>query len=121
MIKENIEILEKEIKKLSNEKMTMTNAEAIARCYASKIALESLLAEQEGNYTTLQHKTATEGEFQKVEGYNPVPTLSIFYNAHSGHNLKKVCLEIKELCDSVYATLESEEEKNIFAEFLNTF
>ena len=35
---------------------------------------------------------------------------------HSEHNLKKLCLEIQEFCMSIYATLENEEEKEIFSD-----
>lgn len=45
-----------------------------------------------------------------------IPSLNEFYKNHTEHNLKKVCLEIRELCLSIYSTLQNEEEKNIYLE-----
>lgn len=48
------------------------------------------------------------------------PSIEKYYNEHSEHNLKKLCLEIKEFCVSVYSTLQSEEEKKIYFDMLKS-
>ena len=47
------------------------------------------------------------------------PSYDEYMKIHSEHNLKKLCLEIQEFCMSIYATLESEEEKQIFFDAIN--
>ena len=111
MIKENIQILEEEIIKLSNEKITSSSAQIIASLYCSNLALKELLKE-EGESIPFYQESATEGEIRSESTI--IPSLQTFYNSHNEHFLKKVCLEIDELCVSVYANLKTEEEKNIF-------
>lgn len=114
MINNNITVLEEEIKKVSSEKMSMDNAQTIAFCYMAKIALEKLLSEKEEKDILPQNKNATEKKYERNSTFSLVPTLDIFLKEHTEHNLKKVCLELKETCLSIYATLRNEQEKEIF-------
>ena len=56
----------------------------------------------------------------KIESYTEqktteaIPSLNEFYKNHTEHNLKKVCLEIRELCLSIYSTLQTQAEKEIY-------
>lgn len=118
MANNNITVLEEELKKLSSKKMSMDNVQAIAFCYTAKIALEKLLSEENEKDTLTQNKNATEEEYERNSTFSPMPTLDIFLKEHTEHNLKKVCLELKETCLSIYATLRNEQEKEIFK---NTF
>ena len=51
---------------------------------------------------------------QQEELIDVFPALKEYQKEHSEHNLRKLCLEIQEFCISVYATLKSQEEKNIY-------
>ena len=111
MIKENIQILENEIAKLGREKITSSSAQIIGSLYCSKLALKELL-EGKGETIPLSQEKATQGEIRNEEAI--IPSLQMFYIEHDEHSLKKLCLEIDELCVSVYANLKTDEEKLIF-------
>ena len=49
------------------------------------------------------------------------PTWESFCNEHNEHNLAKLCIEMKEFEAAVYATLQSEREKEIFVKNKNVF
>ena len=42
------------------------------------------------------------------------PALQKYKTEHSTANLQKLCVEIKEFCKSVYASTESEKEREIY-------
>ena len=118
-IQENIKTLNDEIEKLSKEKITNSIAQTLNVYYGAKNALESIL--KENNKSVLVYNETTEEEQKITSIDNDVEYLSSvneFFQNHTKHNLKKLCLEIQELCVSIYATLRSEEEKNIFTEFV---
>ena len=114
-IQNNIKVLDEDIRKLSNEKINNSIAQTLNVYYGAKIALESIL--KENNKSVLAYnETLDEG--QKITSINNnveyLSSANEFFQNHTEHNLKKLCLEIQELCVSIYATLRSEEEKNIF-------
>jgi hypothetical protein len=42
------------------------------------------------------------------------PALQKYKTEHNTANLQKLCAEIKEFCKSVYASTESEQERNVY-------
>ena len=46
------------------------------------------------------------------------PTLEKYYTEQNEHNFKKLCLEIQEFCVSIYATIQSEEEKKVYFDMI---
>ena len=99
MIRDNINILSSEIEKLSNQKITNSTSELLANYYMAKTALESLVENTPPMFEA------------RIDS---MPALANFQNNHTEQNLQRVCLEIRELCLSVWATLRTEEEKTIF-------
>lgn len=49
------------------------------------------------------------------------PALQKYKTEHSTANLQKLCAEIKSFCKAVYASTESEEERNVYMLMLTTF
>ena len=45
---------------------------------------------------------------------NLFPALEEYHDNHCEHNLKKLCLQIQEFCTAVYATLQTEGEKDVY-------
>lgn len=56
---------------------------------------------------------------QKEELKDIFPALSKYQNEHTTENLKKLCVEIKEFCKSVYASTRNEEEAAIYKDMIN--
>lgn len=115
-IQENIRFLNEEIIKLSAETMSPTLAQNISAYFGAKIALESLLGNSIGidNKNLLLYNKGQENTYVNVSREELFPTLTEFRQNHTEHNLKKLCLEVKEFCISIYSTLQNEEEKNIY-------
>ena len=120
-IQKNIDILNEDIEKLSQEKINNSIAQMLSAYYGAKIALESIL-NKNGKTTTDIEKTTPQIENKTFinELDNAFPTYNKYLQEHSEHNLKKLCLEIKEFCVSVYSTLQSEEEKKIYFDMLKS-
>ena len=57
---------------------------------------------------------------QQEELIDVFPALREYQKEHSEHNLRKLCLEIQEFCVSIYATLKSDEEKNIYFDMVKS-
>lgn len=51
---------------------------------------------------------------QQNEFVNIFPALKDYQSNHTEHNLKKLCLEIQEFCQSVYVTTTNDTERKIY-------
>ena len=108
-IAENIRILEEEIQKISTKEMTPSLAQNLDTFYGAKNALESLL----------KNPTTKEAVIIEQSTYNEyLPTINKYMQEQNEHNLKKVCLEIQEVCASIYATLKNDKEKDIYLDMV---
>lgn len=108
-IQDNIRILDEEMVKLSMEKMTPSLAQNLNAYFGAKIALESLL----------KNPTTKEAVIIEQSTYNEyLPTINKYMQEQNEHNLKKVCLEIQEVCASIYATLKNDKEKDIYLDMV---
>ena len=111
MIEKNLQEINKEIVKLSNEKITMANAQNIALLFGAKLALKSIL-EADSEITLPADKKSL--EFETANNNEYFPSFKELQKKHNTHNLQKVCVELQEFCILIYSTLKTEEEKNIF-------
>lgn len=112
-VQENIDILEEEILKLSNEKINSSIAERLNVFYGAKNALENIelkkLTKSTDNDIIQQDNTMLQKPSQIFSEYLENRTL---------RNLQKLCLEIQEMCVSVYATLQNDEEKQVYLDMI---
>lgn len=103
-IQNNVQILTEEIEKLSREKITNSTAQLLSTYYGAKKCL-------------LEMQTPLTKEAENDIIISPseyLPSARDYFNTHERRSLQKLCLEIQELCVSVYATLQNEEEKTIY-------
>ena len=112
-VQKNIDILEEEILKLSNEKINSSIAERLNVFYGAKNALENIelkkLTKSTDNDIIQQDNTMLQKPSQMFSEYLENRTL---------RNLQKLCLEIQEMCVSVYATLQNDEEKQVYIDMV---
>ena len=117
IIENNIDVLNEDLHKLSREKITNSSAQTIGLYYMAKIALENILNKKQ--ISTSETKT-DESVAKKTSDFEvaiyTLPNVKEYFANHTENNLKKACLELKEMCLSVYATLSNNNEKNIFLE-----
>ena len=108
-IYDNIKILDEEIEKLSREKMTTSTAQLLNAYYGAKVALEHT-----GDMLTNKYKNDI------IVKRGDTIISNDYFNIQNEHNLKKLCIEIQELCISVYATLRNDSEKNIYMDMIQS-
>ena len=103
-VQNNIQILTEEIEKLSREKITNSTAQILSTYYGAR----KCLAEMQ---TPLTKNVESDIMIPHSEY---LPSAKAYFDTHEMRSLQKLCLEIQELCVSVYATLQNDEEKNIY-------
>lgn len=104
-IQDNVQILTEEIEKLSKEKITNSTAQLLSTYYEARkclVEMQAPLTKETENDIIISHS-----EY--------LPSARDYFNTHERRILEKLCLEIQELCVSVYSTLRNEEEKNIYS------
>lgn len=55
-----------------------------------------------------------QAEEEYKEAMDIFPALHKYQTEHNGINLQKLCIEIAEFCQKVYASTQNEEEQNIY-------
>ena len=103
-VQNNIQILTEEIEKLSREKMTNSTAQLLSTYYGARkclVEMQAPLEKSVENDIIISHS-----EY--------LPSAREYFGTHEKRSLQKLCLEIQELCVSVYSTLQNDEEKNIY-------
>lgn len=112
-VQENINILEEEILKLSNEKINSSIAEKLNIFYGAKNALENIGVKdltKTADNDIMQQDSKMLQESERL--------LSEYLRNRTLRDLQKLCLEIQEMCVSVYATLQNDEEKQVYIEMV---
>lgn len=112
-VQENIHVLEEEILKLSNEKINSSIAEKLNIFYGAKNALENigvkdLTKTADNDIIQQDSKMLQESEW----------LFSEYLRNRTLRDLQKLCLEIQEMCVSVYATLQNDEEKQVYIDMV---
>ncbi|MEE0840859.1 MAG: hypothetical protein U0L72_10025 [Acutalibacteraceae bacterium] len=112
-VQENIHVLEEEILKLSNEKINSSIAEKLNIFYGAKNALENI-GVKDLTKTADNDIIQQDGKMlQKSERL-----FSEYLRNRTLRDLQKLCLEIQEMCVSVYATLQNDEEKQVYIDMV---
>lgn len=112
-VQENIHVLEEEILKLSNEKINSSIAEKLNIFYGAKNELENigvkdLTKTADNDIIQQDSKMLQESEW----------LFSEYLRNRTLRDLQKLCLEIQEMCVSVYATLQNDEEKQVYIDMV---
>lgn len=112
--------IQSDIDKIINaDKITMDLCQRLALLYGAKMAFES--DKSEDNIKSLPDEKSPLNEPLKSsinELQDIKPSLDNFINNHSTDNLKKLCLEIQEFCQSVYALTKNEDDRKIYFEMI---
>lgn len=95
------EIRQKINETLSKPNMSMQDVQTLALCWGALQLIES-------------PATHEEQELKEV-----FPALKLYQSDHTETNLQKLCVEISEFCESVYASTQNERERDIFRQMLN--
>lgn len=86
-----------EIEKIkAKNTMQMQDVQTLALCYGALQALNMETTDQQYELTDI------------------FPALSKYQTSHSEHDLKKLCLEIQEFCQSLYVTIANDEHRKIY-------
>lgn len=54
-----------------------------------------------------------------AEAVDIIPALHKYQADHNGSNLRKLCVEVLEFCDAIYASTQSDKEREIFNSVLS--
>ena len=54
-----------------------------------------------------------------AEAVDIIPALHKYQADHNGSNLQKLCVEVVEFCDAIYASTQSDKEREIFNSILS--
>lgn len=122
MVRENIKILEEEIKKMSKEKITNSSAQILSSYYTAKIALENVLC-NESEFILHENKIAEYNTKSNDDCtiQSMFPSFSALQSNHNLHNLKKVLIETEEFLTFIYSGLKSEDEKYVYYDMVARF
>lgn len=94
------------------QKLTyLKNAEAAFKTFLNASDEITLIKDKNSPDTML---AASMTELNDIE-----PSLTRFIKSHTLENLQKLCLEIQEFCQSVYALTQNEEERNIYFDMIS--
>lgn len=120
MVRENINIVEENIKRLSKKKITKSTAQMLSTYYGAKIALENVLCD-DGEFVLHENKNA---KHDKILNDGDTiqfmfPSFSAFQSKHNLHNLKKVLKETEQFLEFIYSGLKSENEKYAYYDMLS--
>jgi hypothetical protein len=93
--------------------LTYEGIKRLGELFGAEMALRSLEGKYEPNTST------TEAISQTKEYSEVFPALKLYQREHNSLNLKKLCVEITEFCNAVYASTRSSEERKIFFDAIN--
>lgn len=113
---EKLQDIQNEINKLlSMDKLSLDICQKLTYLEGAKSAFKTEL--KETNVNSLEtNKNATRGKngASEKELTDIQPALNNFIKYHTNDNLVRLCLEIQEFCQSVYALTENEEERAVY-------
>lgn len=49
-----------------------------------------------------------------AEAVDIIPALHKYQSAHNAENLQKLCVEVLEFCNAIYASTQNDEERNVY-------
>lgn len=118
---EKLQDIQQEIDKLLNvDKISMDICQRLTYLRGAKCALESY--DNKSNINTRlisQNDSGAKLKPSSDELKDIVPSLSAFIENHTAENLQKLCLELQEFCQSVYALTKNDDERKIYFKMLD--
>ena len=118
---EKLQDIQQEIDKLLNiDKISMDICQRLTYLRGAKCALESYDSKSNIN-TQLISQNNSEAKLKPSadELKDIAPSLSAFIENHTTENLQKLCLELQEFCQSVYALTKNDDERKIYFKMLD--
>lgn len=118
---EKLQDVQQEIDKLLNvDKISMDICQRLTYLRGAKCALESYDSKSNIN-TQLISQNNSEAKLKPSadELKDVAPSLSAFIENHTTENLQKLCLELQEFCQSVYALTKNDDERKIYFKMLD--
>ena len=118
---EKLQDIQQEIDKLLNvDKISMDICQRLTYLRGAKCTLESSVSKSNIN-TQLISQNDSDGELKPSadELKDIVPSLNTLIENHTTENLQKLCLELQEFCQSVYALTKNDDERKIYFKMLD--
>lgn len=118
---EKLQDIQQEIDKLlSVDKISMDICQRLTYLRGAKCSLESFDNKSNIN-TQLMSKNDSEAKLRPSEDElkDVSPSLNAFIENHTTENLQKLCLELQEFCQSVYALTKNDDERKIYFKMLD--
>lgn len=118
---EKLQDIQQEIDKiLKVDKISMDICQRLTYLSGAKCALESFLNKSNINSQSI-HQNGSNVELKPSadELKDVLPSLNAFIENHTAENLKKLCLELQEFCQSVYALTKNDDERKIYFKMLD--
>ena len=118
---EKLQDIQQEIDKLLNiDKISMDICQRLTYLRGSKCALESSVNKSNINTQLIsQNDSAVKLKPSADELKDVAPSLNAFIENHNTENLQKLCLELQEFCQSVYALTKNDDERKIYFKMLD--
>ena len=111
-----IKDIDNEINKLINsESLSLDMCRNITYLTSAKSAFEKVLAKSNINLPQTEKMSVKTNFYAPVNELKDIaPNLNTFIENHTVDNLQRLCIEIKEFCQAVYALTNSDEERKIY-------
>ena len=118
---EKLQDIQQEIDKLLNvDKISMDICQRLTYLRGAKCALESYDSKNNINTQLIsQNNSEAKLKLSADELKDVAPSLSAFIENHTTENLQKLCLELQEFCQSVYALTKNDDERKIYFKMLD--
>ena len=118
---EKLQDIQQEIDKLLNvDKISMDICQRLTYLIGAKCALESYDSKSNINTQLIsQNDSAVKLKPSSDELKDVAPSLNTFIENRTIENLQKLCLELQEFCQSVYALTKNDDERKIYFKMLD--
>ena len=118
---EKLQDVQQEIDKLLNvDKISMDICQRLTYLIGAKCALESYDSKSNINTQLIsQNDSAVKLKPSSDELKDVAPSLNTFIENRTIENLQKLCLELQEFCQSVYALTKNDDERKIYFKMLD--
>lgn len=109
-IGDKIKDIDNEINKLINsDSLSLDMCRNITYLISAKTVFKNALQKSNINMPAKTNFYASFDELKDI-----APNLNTFIQNHTADNLQKLCIEIKEFCQALYALTNSDEERKIY-------
>lgn len=115
-IGEKIKDIDNEINKLINsDSLSLDMCRNITYLISAKTVFKKALQKSNINLPQSEEMPVNANFYAPVNELKDIaPNLNTFIQNHTADNLQRLCIEIKEFCQAVYALTNSDEERKIY-------